>query len=100
VGAGPQFASKRRADLAERLKPTTCAEWNTEMTAQQWFAGLRTCWRRHATNDGGSGRAGPSPDLLISTFEDDISEACATPEMSIAEVRAGIYVTGGMQHSS
>jgi len=70
---------------------TTCAEWDSEMTAdEQWVAAADMLT---GARNKGDGRTGLPPDSLVSTFRGGITTACVVDTMSIADVGAGLYLT-------
>ncbi len=70
---------------------TTCHEWNAEMTAdQRWAAAADMLTGARNKGDGGQG---VPPDSLVDEFMGGTTRACVVPDMSLAEVGAGLYVT-------
>ncbi len=70
---------------------TTCHEWNAEMTAdQRWAAAADMLTGARNKGDGGQGLP---PDSMVDEFMGGVTRACVIPEMSLAEVGAGLYLT-------
>ena len=70
---------------------TTCQEWIAEMTAdQRWAAAADMLSAARNKSDGGQG---VPPDSLVDEFMGGVTTACVFPEMLLAEVGAGLYLT-------
>lgn len=90
-GGEKQGAEKYTQTWRQSYESTTCAQWGTEMTAaQRWAAsadmlvGARQQW--------GITDELPSDDL-VDTFEDDLTDACVIPSMTIGDVGTGLALT-------
>jgi hypothetical protein len=89
---GTSTDDKYEQTWPESYSSTTCRKWNEEMTRdQQWTAAADMLTGARNKGDGGEG--GLPPDLLVDEFMGGITTACVMPDMSLAEVGAGLYLT-------
>lgn len=72
---------------------TKCVDWNAEMTdKQQWVAAADMLNSARNKIDGGEGLP---PDVLITSFQGDITESCEVDKVdSIATIAAVLYKIG------
>ena len=90
-GIGTSDNDKYEQTWPKSYSSTTCREWDAEMTReQQWAAAADMLTGARNTGDGGEGLP---PDLLVDEFMGGITTACVVPDMSPAEVGAGLYLT-------
>jgi hypothetical protein len=90
-GTGTSDNDKYEQTWPESYSSTTCREWHREMTReQQWSAAADMLTGARNKGDGGEGLP---PDLLVDEFMGGITTACVVPDMSLAEVGAGLYLT-------
>lgn len=69
---------------------TTCAEWLSEMSPKQQFAGAADMLAGARSVDGGSGLP---PDSMINEFADGVTTVCVVPDMALNEAAVGLYLT-------
>jgi hypothetical protein len=89
--AGTSADDKYEQTWPKSYSSTTCREWNGEMTTdQRWTAAADMLTGARNKGDGGQG---VPPDSLVDEFMGGITTACVVPDMSLAEVGAGLYLT-------